>query len=249
MSSDSIERWKRRYERQRAARQEAEALLEDKSAALYSSNSELKAHTEQLEERVRERAAKLQIEESKFRTLFEESRDGIILHDISGKIININVIRCGMFGMEREDARKLNVKDLHTESTLEDAGAALQKVAAKGHTLFDTEMRRVDGTVFPVEISASAVTGLGEPYVQGVVRDTTKCREYEESIRQSEAAMWEAKEEAERANQAKSLFLANMSHEIRTPMNGIIGVAELLITSKLNPELCSSTLSRGNVRV
>ncbi len=96
MSSDSIERWKRRYERQRAARQEAEALLEDKSAALYSSNSELKAHTEQLEERVRERAAKLQIEESKFRTLFEESRDGIILHDISGKIININVIRCGI---------------------------------------------------------------------------------------------------------------------------------------------------------
>jgi two-component system sensor histidine kinase/response regulator len=38
----------------------------------------------------------------------------------------------------------------------------------------------------------------------------------------------EAKEEAERANQAKSTFLATMSHEIRTPMNAILGYAQLL---------------------
>ncbi|GHT45122.1 hypothetical protein FACS189454_04090 [Planctomycetales bacterium] len=42
-----------------------------------------------------------------------------------------------------------------------------------------------------------------------------------------------SKEQAERANQVKSLFLANMSHEIRTPMNAVIGMAELALRESI----------------
>jgi PAS domain S-box-containing protein len=108
-----------------------------------------------------------------------------------------------------------------------------RRVMRSGQALINREEAGLDAsgnaltlltTKVPLRDEQGRVIGI-----LGIGRDITARVKVEAEVRA-------AREAAEAANRAKSDFLANMSHEIRTPMNGVLGMADLLMQTRLDPE-------------
>ena len=88
----------------------------------------------------------------------------------------------------------------------------------------DGEVRYIIDRGFPIIDGNGVCQG-----VTGVAVDITKEKLAEEALRK-------AKEEAEEANQIRTVFIRNMEHDIRTPFNGIWGMANILAERETNTE-------------
>lgn len=85
------------------------------------------------------------------------------------------------------------------------------------------DVRWIKDTSFPIYDHTRSFIGFA-----GIAEDVTQEVVHEKELR-------EAKETAEVANEAKSDFLAMISHEIRTPLNAILGMAQILKKSEVDP--------------
>ena len=219
---DQPDKWQARFRRERIARQESEQLLEDKSRELYQANRKL-------EEQIRNQGSRLVEQEELFESVFHASMDGIILINGRGRIIEANHAALRMLGHSREIIIGSPIPHLIVEQDKETARSALRQVTSTGYCRYEAELIRIDGSTFPAEIVGSRALVGGKPIIQGILRDITQRR-------RALADLQQARDEAEKANEAKSLFLASMSHEIRTPLNGVLGFTEIVLDTELNAE-------------
>ncbi|MBX8484298.1 ATP-binding protein [Pseudomonas cichorii] len=85
----------------------------------------------------------------------------------------------------------------------------------------------------PLPVSDDAELGALASHINNLASNLDKASTEQQ---RSMAQLIQTREEAEQANRAKSDFLAMMSHELRTPMNGVLGMLQLLETTRMTDE-------------
>ncbi|MEH6822402.1 MAG: histidine kinase dimerization/phospho-acceptor domain-containing protein [Motiliproteus sp.] len=182
----------------------------------------------------------ISLEQSKqeFRSLFENTVEGIFRSSLEGHLISTNPALASLLGYPSPKQFLVAINDIGNQCFADrhDWQQLLAALASENRILnFETRWLRREGP--PVYISLSTrrvLNDQGEPlYYVGPLTDITERRAKQQAERAQKTALL-AQEKAEAANQAKSQLIATMSHEIRTPMNGILGMAQLLKQGQLS---------------
>jgi PAS domain S-box-containing protein len=129
----------------------------------------------------------LKASEEKYARLFHCSNDAIFLHDMDGKIIDVNQRTLDFLGYEREELLRMKIKDLHPQSAQSASREAFRDIRKSGFVGFEIDFIRKNGSVFPADVSASVFETSGGKVIQGIVRDITERKDMELALRRSEA--------------------------------------------------------------
>lgn len=215
-------KWQRRFERERKAREQAEKLLEEKSSQLFLANSNLK-HKVEFE------SSRFSDESEKFKRLFHSSINGIVICNTSGVILEANSSAGKIFRVPHLELLDQRLEEFYSETSKVRLKEAFVKLVQKGRSKFELDIIPSSGEKITTEISATLFEYSGDYIVQGIIRDITEEKE-------QAARLQKATRDALDASKAKSLFLATMSHEIRTPLNGILGFTDILLHNESSSE-------------
>jgi two-component system CheB/CheR fusion protein len=154
--------------------------------------------------------------EEKFRTIFDNAGDGILLADIENKKFYVgNNAICQKLGYSPEEIKNLGLMDIQPEKDISDVINLFERQVTGEFRLSRSNLpvKTKDGSIFYADINATTINIAGKTYQITFFHDVTEQKIAEEEKR---LAL-----EIKTATEIKSKFISMVSHELRSPL-GVI---------------------------
>ena len=203
----------------------------DSKRALINTNAKL-------EGKVQERTAEIENRRAMLMEILESMDQGLAVMDTANKIVVTNSKASAMSGLPSdlwnvganiERALEIGIRHgVYDFKSVDEFWDACNASLSAGD-VFRTIRRQKDGRAIEEFVRHRPSGGVVVTYT-----DVSDAIRREDELRRLTDELKISKNAAEAANRAKSEFLANMSHEIRTPMNGVVGMASLLLDTRLS---------------
>jgi len=190
-------------------------------------NSFKKSYYPDLQSKIEE----LEATKSNLETIFNSTSDAIIIHDIEGKIINMNKQALYLYNLKRYEISNYTIFDISSDKNDKSKLSNIwQRVSKHGNLTFEwVALQKETGKEVDVQVSINKTIYNQKEVMVSVIRDFTDRKDYEHKL-------IKALEKAEESDKLKTAFLQNISHEIRTPLNAISGFTDLLSDPNLSPQ-------------
>ncbi len=120
--------------------------------------------------------------EARYRTLFENAPDGILIADPTGVYLDANASICRMLGYARREMIGLNATNIVAPAEMEHIEPALAQIKAKSEYHREWQFLRKDGSAFSAEVIA---TTMPDGNLLAMFRDITERKRAEEALRES----------------------------------------------------------------
>ena len=183
---------------------------------LSMEKAKLETYSTGLEDRVAETTDELAISEQKYRALFENAMDGIVVLDRQGAIVNVNSRFCDIHGFPRGALVGTDFRLLVARQQSEMFEARFREIINGESVIFEADNYRMGGGTVSLEISAKEIMIGGAPHVQLFLRDITEKKRLQDHVVQSQKL------------ESMGVLAGGVAHDFNNVLAAILCQAEVL---------------------
>ena len=195
---------------------ELEESLKNLEIIVYNRTLELQRSNKKLKREVKDRILienVLRISEKKYRLLMEQASDGILIADKNGIYTDANSKACEMLGYEHRELLGLSIKNIIFSTPSQNSYFSVDNLLRNKTVMEETCLRRKNGSLVEVEISAKI---LDDGRIQYIVRDITDRKKLEESFIKAQKL------------ESLGTLAGGIAHDFNNILAAILGNSELI---------------------